>query len=479
MAATKVFVSYSWSSAEHEDWVLRFATSLLESGVDAILDKWDLREGHEASAFMEKMVSDPEITKVVIVSDRIYSERSDSRKGGAGTEAQIISKEIFQKEDQNKFVAVVTEKDVKGQPYLPTYYTTRKYIDFSDESRFSESFEQLLRWIADKPFHKKPELGNLPVYLNESENVISLSTSASKRRAIDAISNLRGQEYPAAKEYFELFAGELEKFRLDPMVDPLTDDMITNIQSFLPYRDECLDVVRAISRYTTDDRFSELLHAFFERLARYFEAPEDIGSHKEFAFDNFKFFAYEFFLHCGVLFIAEERYDLFNALIERQYYLERRADFGEDPMVEFTEFRQHLRSLDYRNRQLDLRRYSVAADMLKEHAASSGIEFRKIMEVDFIFFLRAELAANGPYNKWWPETLVYLGFAYRAFEIFERSRSSRYFEKIRPLLGDATKADLERLVTGYEKAPQTLLGWDGFNIAPGILIGIQKLCTKP
>ncbi|MCY4383866.1 MAG: TIR domain-containing protein [Nitrospinae bacterium] len=479
MAATKVFVSYSWSSNEHEEWVLRFATNLRQSGVDAILDKWDLREGHEANAFMEKMVSDPEITKVVIVSDRIYSERSDSRKGGAGTEAQIISKEIFQKEDQNKFVAVVTEKDDNGDPCLPAYYSSRKYIDFSDESRFSESFEQLLRWIADKPFHKKPELGNPPAYLNESENVVSLSTSASKRRAYDAITNLRGQEYPAAKEYFELFTRELEKFRLDPMVDPLTDDMLTNIQSFLPYRDECLDVVRAISRYTKDDRFSDLLHAFFERLARYFEAPEDIGSHKEFAFDNYKFFAYELFLHCGVLFIAEERYDLFNVLIERQYYIERRADFGSDPMVAFTVFRQYLKSLDYRNRQLDLRRYSVAADMLKERAASSGIEFRKIMEVDFIFFLRAGLAANGSYTKWWPETLVYLGFAHRAFEIFERSRSSRYFEKIRPLLGNATKADLEHLIAGYEEAPNTLRMWDGFQIAPDILIGIQNLCTRP
>lgn len=479
MAATKVFVSYSWSSAEHEEWVLRFATNLRESGVDAILDKWDLKEGHEANAFMEKMVSDPEITKVVIVSDRIYSERSDSRKGGAGTEAQIISREIFQKEDQNKFVAVVTEKDDNGDPFLPAYYSSRIYIDFSDESRFSERFEQLLRWIADKPIHKKPELGNLPAYLNESENVVSLSTSASKRRAIDAISNLRGQEYPAAKEYFELFTRELEKFRLDPKIDPLSDDLMTNIQSFLPYRDECLDVVRAISRYTKDDRFLDLLHAFFERFARYFEAPEGIGGYYEHAFDNFKFFAYELFLHCGVLFIAEERDDLFNALIERQYYLERRANFGDDPMVGFTEFRQYLNSLYQRNTQLDLKRYSIAADMLKERAASSGTGFRKIMEVDFIFFLRAELAADGSYNKWWPETLVYLGFAHRAFEIFERSRSSRYFEKIRPLLGNATKADLEHLITSYEKDRQTILGWDGFQIKPGILIGIQKLCTKP
>ena len=60
----RLFVSYSWTSRDHEAWVLRFATELRESGIDVILDKWDLREGHDAHAFMEKMVTDPEIKKV-------------------------------------------------------------------------------------------------------------------------------------------------------------------------------------------------------------------------------------------------------------------------------------------------------------------------------------------------------------------------------------------------------------------------------
>ena len=37
----KVFISYSWSSPEHEQFVLDLATQLRESGIDAILDKWD------------------------------------------------------------------------------------------------------------------------------------------------------------------------------------------------------------------------------------------------------------------------------------------------------------------------------------------------------------------------------------------------------------------------------------------------------
>jgi hypothetical protein len=95
MSSPKLFISYCWSNAEHEQWVMNLASDLLESGADTILDKWDLREGHDALAFMEKMVTDPAIEKVVIVSDAMYVEKADGRLGGVGTETQIISKKIY------------------------------------------------------------------------------------------------------------------------------------------------------------------------------------------------------------------------------------------------------------------------------------------------------------------------------------------------------------------------------------------------
>jgi len=69
MSIPKLFISYSWSNATHEQWVVDLATEIRESGVDVILDKWDLKEGHDAVAFMEKMVTDPEIKKVAIITD--------------------------------------------------------------------------------------------------------------------------------------------------------------------------------------------------------------------------------------------------------------------------------------------------------------------------------------------------------------------------------------------------------------------------
>jgi hypothetical protein len=41
------------------------------------VDKWDLREGHDAVQFMEAMVTNPEITKVAVVSDKQYADHCD------------------------------------------------------------------------------------------------------------------------------------------------------------------------------------------------------------------------------------------------------------------------------------------------------------------------------------------------------------------------------------------------------------------
>lgn len=132
MTAPKLFISYSWTTPEHEQWVVSLAEELVDSHVDVILDKWHLKEGHDAIAFMEKMVNDQDIKKVLIICDKGYAEKANNRAGGVGTEAQIMSKDIYDHVSQEKFVAVVREKDESGKAYLPTYYKGRIYIDLTE-----------------------------------------------------------------------------------------------------------------------------------------------------------------------------------------------------------------------------------------------------------------------------------------------------------------------------------------------------------
>jgi hypothetical protein len=161
----KVFISYSWSSPTHQQLVQSWAEQLIADGIDVILDVFDLKEGHDKFAFMEKMVTDLSVTHVLIMCDKTYSEKSDARKAGVGTESQIISKEVYEKVEQSKFIPVACESDGDGNPYLPAYLKSRIWIDFSTPDAVNKNWERLIRVIYGKPLHEKPKLGNPPVYI--------------------------------------------------------------------------------------------------------------------------------------------------------------------------------------------------------------------------------------------------------------------------------------------------------------------------
>ena len=85
----KAFISYSWCSEEHIQWIIDIAERLVENGIDVILDQWDLKEGHDRYDFMEKMVKDPTVSKVLMFSDKKYKEKADAKESFAGRESEL------------------------------------------------------------------------------------------------------------------------------------------------------------------------------------------------------------------------------------------------------------------------------------------------------------------------------------------------------------------------------------------------------
>lgn len=349
--APKLFISYSWSSPDHKQWVLELATQLREDGVDVILDRWHLKEGNDAYKFMEKMVTDPDIKKVILICDKRYAEKADDRSGGVGTEAQIISPELYKKAEQDKFVAIVAERDEKGEPYLPTYYKSRKYIDYSDKDEESASYDELLRWVHDEPLNVKPELGKKPAHLSE-DNPILLGTSSKHKRALDAIKNNKSNAKGAIDEYFEIFVENLERFRIvTNSYDKYDDLVVESIKKFLPYRDEAMAIFKAIAQYRNNEESWQQVHHFFESLIPYKDMPEGVHQGHVVDYDNFKFITHELFLYAVATFIKHECFEAVAYLLDDGYYYERNADYGRESMPTFTIFYQRLESLLYRSQQ--------------------------------------------------------------------------------------------------------------------------------
>ena len=162
----KIFISYSWTS---DVLVMELAERLVSHGVDVVLDKWELKEGQDKYAFMERCVNDSEITKVLIVCDKVYAQKADGRTGGVGDETVIISSEIYGNMRQEKFIPVIAEKDEEGTPYVPAYIKSRIYIDLSESDKYESEYEKLLRNIYEKPQFTKPKLGKKPEWLDEEK----------------------------------------------------------------------------------------------------------------------------------------------------------------------------------------------------------------------------------------------------------------------------------------------------------------------
>lgn len=478
MSNPKLFISYSWSSHSHEQLVLQIATELVESGVDVILDKWDLKEGHDAYAFMEKMVTDPDIKKVAIISDRVYAEKADGRSGGVGTETQIISREVYEQQEQNKFVVVVTERDEDGKAHLPTYYKSRIYIDLSEPDGYAENFEKLLRWIYNKPLYIKPEVGKKPSFLVENNN-ISLGTASVFKRSIDAIKNDKATAAGCFDEYLNLYSENLERFRVHDVEGEIDDAIISSIESFIPSRNEYIQLIIAVSQYKPTSEFAEKVHRFFERIIPYMDRPEHITSYSRWEFDNYKFIVHELFLYTLAIFIKYECFELAAPLLMQQYFIGGRSEYGRDTMIGFENIRQYMESLEHRNNRLNKRRLSLRADLLKERNHGTGLDFRFLMQADFVAFISAEINSNDHYKNWWPETLLYIGHYGNSFEIFARAKSKKYFDKIKILIGIDSPKELSELLDAYSQDRKRLPRWEFNSFSPSALLGYENLCTLP
>src|SRR5262245_19395356 len=130
--APEVFISYSHDSPSHKEWVAKLATRLRGSGVDVILDQWDLSLGDDVTRFMEAGVSNSD--RVLVICTDEYVRKANAGKGGVGYERLIVTAQLVQNIGTNKFIPIIRNTDPEHR--TPRFLGTRLYIDFSDDEQF-------------------------------------------------------------------------------------------------------------------------------------------------------------------------------------------------------------------------------------------------------------------------------------------------------------------------------------------------------
>ena len=161
----KVFISYSWESKEHSDWVKSLADKLLADGIEAIIDSYDVSPGDRLPKFMESSIRDSDY--VIIICTEEYKRKANNREKVVGYVSHIISAELYNNHNDRKFIPVIRQGDFNSA--LLTYLDGKLAIDLRGNPFNEDSYKDLIASIFK--VKKKPKVGIRPYYVDEYEPI--------------------------------------------------------------------------------------------------------------------------------------------------------------------------------------------------------------------------------------------------------------------------------------------------------------------
>lgn len=449
-----VFISYSWTTPEHEEWVLNLAKRLDEfDSIHVILDKWDLQSGNDVIAFMESMVKgDVLVDKVLIICDKKYVDRANNREKGVGTEAQIISTEIYKEVKQTKFIAVVREYNDEEEAYLPTFFGNRLYEDFSNDDRYEESFAKLLHVVTGHPYHVRPaKKGPLPSYITNPSVPHYKTTQIAN--SIDSILSTRPQQLDfKVKEFLDelvIVLGKNPIIITDTSAYVVGEQLYEEVQSLVPFREDFLNFFDKIIRsgYEFD---IDLLINFYCRIHKFTYELITNGPQYDAYYDGRKYMLIELFLSFIGLCLKHNSYKYIEEILYTSYQLNRYNDWPEQPSKTFKNLYSYPQYLEeyYRNKELKNNRLISPIGSLLHDQVSPIITKSYLVAADLLCLLIAKMNDKG---DWYPLTIPYIKFA--QLDIFTRIKSAKYFERVKGVYDvqtvDEMKQKINILIEAY------------------------------
>lgn len=179
-----VFISYSWDSEEHKEWVLKLANDLIRKyGINVLLDQYELSVGKDLTFFMESSLE--KSTKVLLILTPNYKLKAEQRTGGVGYEYSMISQELFEIQMNNdKFIPILRNGDLNSS--TPKYIKSRLFHPMIDNLDYLNQLFELGRIIYEKPRIEKPELGKLPDFKSiDYDPILEMANKLSEKERLN------------------------------------------------------------------------------------------------------------------------------------------------------------------------------------------------------------------------------------------------------------------------------------------------------
>lgn len=307
----EVFISYAWGSQEYQWKVLDFAKSLKDDGVKVLIDKWGVVGGHDMYHFMEKSVRDKSVTNVLILLDPVYSKKADNREGGVGTETQIISQEVYESVEQDKFIPIIFERDSDGNVCKPVFLKSRFHYDLSREESYDIEYKKLLKHLYGREIYIEPALGSKPSWIDEEIEISPKKHSAFDSLKENMLPAVRAEKF---RNYLRDISDNIVEFGSTTSVPDDPDEYIAAYDTSKTMRAEYL---KLIGFHPYIDGAAELIGDFLENTSNRLDELDSYG--KDFACT----FLHELFIYTVALFVKQKNYAAAGYLLGRTYFITR------------------------------------------------------------------------------------------------------------------------------------------------------------
>lgn len=469
----KVFISYSWSSVHHQEMVKFWADRLIHDGVDVILDIYDLNEGDDKYAFMESMVTDTDVTHVLVVCDSKYTNKANGREKGVGTESTIISSEVYKKVKQSKFIPILCEFDNDGEPIAPVFMDARIGINFSTPESVNENWEQLIRLLFNKPLHVKPKKGSVPSYITSNVPLPANEARAKFESLRQAILQEKKGISMYRKDFIESCMSYADKLRVreKPDAAQFGQKIVDDCGELKVVRDHLCDWILLEGNVTQEDEFTEALLDVLEMLIELKSKPEDLTSWSDKWFEAHSVFVYETFIYIIASLIKVGRYRTLHEIYTSNYMnppTVRNLNFEFDDFGCFYGYSESLQSVLRPNERL----YSPAAELIKMQADREDITFQDVVQGEALTLMMAVLKQV----HWYPGTLHYVSHHQR-LPFFLRATQSKHFAKLATVTGIKSGSELRDTFKDALESSGLKSSSDFFRMDFLSLLNIEKLDT--
>jgi hypothetical protein len=434
VSVPKIFISYSWSNT---DRVLELAQRLTSDGVEIVLDKWELKEGQDKYAFMERSVSDASIEKVLMICDKAYAEKADKREGGVGDETMVISPEIYKKTTEAKFIPIIFEKDGNGKPYQPAYLMSRIFINLTDGEQYEKEYEKLLRNLHNKPEHSKPQIGKMPEWLNdESVDLFGVRNLIKQLQVYDGKNPAKADF--VVRKFNDEFVKTLISFA--PVHNTEYDqNLLKQIDAVKPLRDLYLDYLEVCMVSGLD--VATIIGKFFEDTNN--NTYDSSRGH-----DNFEFYEYiiwEAFICTTVLLLHYEKYAELHKILNRTYFLKDTYNSNIEPQS-YVSFRKYFHTIEElcKPKCDSPRLYTLSGDKLISREKTPLINKHSVSNADLILYQMSTMLELVKTSPWFPYSYGYYGDNKQS--IWSKLISRDHCSKIILLFGVATIEELKKTI---------------------------------